>query len=228
MKKRYKTKMETVDMGILGKWTGKLNATSVFGVHWPLANRSKPKQLITPSAAQELHNMKWTLATLFASKIRDVAKIGYELDSRKKSLMGVSRLRDHLLYHAITGGKDGVTINYENVLVSLGVITPLLFVKLKLTAAGRGRLKWKNDQHQEDEVKLIRSADLIYLLIYNKTKDEVLKSGYVGQRSDELVNFELLPFEHNDELHCWAFAKSSTSKDVSDSSYIDDVAVVMP
>ena len=222
MKRTFKKRKGTLDLGVLGLWAGKINATSIFGI--PVPKRSAADKVnLTPSQSQQLHTMKFALATEFAGKICEVANIGFGLVVKRTQMSGINRLVQHLMSNAIVGNINNVSIKFYDVAVSEGDIFPLRFAWIKLVTIGMCKLNWKNEYSHWDEDKEIRESDRIYVVIYNETRGQVLKSGFVGQRSDEQATFEVIPFHQDDELHCWIFAKSLTTKEVSCSLYVADL-----
>jgi hypothetical protein len=103
------------------------------------AQKAKTETSLTPpSESQELHRLKWAMATPFESK-NEAARIGFRPESKKKSQTTINRL-----------------------------INPVFIPSLKLLPAGTGKLKWKDDRSRYE---VICDTDLIYLLVYNETKD---------------------------------------------------------
>ncbi|SEA51758.1 DUF6266 family protein [Pedobacter hartonius] len=195
-------------------------------IGFPLGKKRIRKPLLKdPTEVQALHRAKFGLATSFASKIKEAAQIGFTQGSKKKPYTCLNMLTAIILKYAIVGSMvEDVSLYYPTVAVSSGCRDHVLRPLLRLEPTGTGELEW---EIYVPDPQFADSADQIYLLIYNETKDEVIHSGYAGQRSDLKVKFEMVPFEYNDALHCWVFVKSCTNDDVSNSSYVHNVIIAL-
>lgn len=162
----------------------------------------------------DTQSLKVCLLNHFIAMIKAAVNIGF----KQRHRLAFQSAFKYNMKQTLIGNYPDMSLDYPAMLISKGKLPGFYRPKLSLATKGEGCLCWQPNEGRD-------GTNRVYILVFNVTRDKVLHSDYVGERSDQDVNFKLQKFEDGDELHCWAFFDAPVDLDVSTSNYIQNVTV---
>lgn len=179
------------------------------------ARRKKNKR--KPKPAQSL---RLSMVSTFISTIKKYTDIGFSKNRHGKAEFPLAV--QYNLEHAVTGINPNFSINYPEVVISLG----------------NREMAWSSRISCEDEKTLTVSweipdtanireigNDLAYVLLYNETKQRTISSGLQVTRSALSISLQIYPQLFGCIIHAYIFFVSPDKKFLSRSDYVGSAAI---
>ncbi|MFD0699949.1 DUF6266 family protein [Myroides pelagicus] len=213
--------MAEIKDGILGGVHGKVG--TVIGITWRGRHflRSLPSRSRTPASEKQLiQRNKMRLVSPFTSKIKNLVNKYYpKKQEGNRVLNGHEQLNSHLLKEGIET-IDGVPhLAIEKVLLSLGVLPPVVIKKINFLKDNRIKIQW------EDTLKnvLIKPDDRLTIVIYNDSIDAFHIASHLATRQEKYAHLSLPEKWKNGNFHFWSIWESSDNSVHSTSLYHETI-----
>lgn len=206
--------------GINGGFSGKIGNN--IGSRWRQVDymRSLPRPSSKPATeAQLTQRAKFALAVAFLSPIKDLLNIGFS-DLQQGKATGYNVALKHLLKNGTDGTYPDLEINFEEVLLSRGRLSPLFGLTLEEVAPGEATLSWEPKMNRFNAF----ADDEVIVLVYNKNKAffDIMEG---TTRADATVDFELPTVFSGDELVVWVIMGHREGIITSNSQYAGTLTV---
>lgn len=206
--------------GINGGFSGKIGNN--IGSRWRQVDymRSLPRPSNKPaSEAQLMQRAKFALSVAFLSPIKDLLNIGFS-DLQQAKATGYNIALKHMLKNGIVGAYPNLEIDFEEVQLSRGRISPLFGLKLEEVSPGQAALTWESKTNRFNAF----ADDEVIVLVYNKNKAffDIMEE---VTRNAESLNFELPTVFSGDELAVWVIMAHRDGVLTSSSQYAGTIAV---
>lgn len=167
-----------------------------------------------PTEAQATQQLKFGMATSFAHQLKQMINIG--LKSKTKKMTAINFSTRQILQNAIVGEYPQLKIDYAKVIISDGSLDMLKNCHAVTTVDGCLILTWEQDPYAG---KNVSGDDLIFLTVYNMTKNVCHNYPGAAKRSEMVLNMPLPYFSNDDTYHCWIFMASTNLRLMSTSTY---------
>jgi len=209
--------MAKFNKGILGGFSGRIGnvvGSNIFGIDVMRSyqpNVSNPK-----TTGQVSQRTKFSLVVQFLRQFNHVLSIGFKTKAINMSAFNAAVALN--LSKAVTGSAPDFSIDLPNLEIAQGSLPGPTIASITAAANTAISFSWNENNIPE----LTESGDKVYLLVYNKTKDQFMSSIEEATRVDKTL--EIYPddsvWETNDEIHTWMFLASADRSKISDSVYI--------
>lgn len=157
---------------------------------------------------------RFTLIIPFIDSIDHVFVYGFSEESSKKPFYKIVNAGLAINGELIGGTYPNLRINYHNLQVSEGLLTPpnaAIYLHKKVIA----RLEWN-----KEDIGRGRKGDKIYWMQYNATTNYTEVHEEINRRLRGYCDIKLHPTMLNDELHYWIFFTSPNRNQRSNSVYL--------
>jgi hypothetical protein len=211
--------MGKYSLGILGPFSGKIGV--VIGAFWRGIDymRSLPrKSNKPPTEAQLKQQMIFGLVMGFLRPIADLIKIGFQSNKSKGTPMNAASA--YHLENAITGVYPNLSIKFEKVMISKGVLPRVTSYDVATTVTGKIDFTWVNDAN----VKY--ASDLVTVVVFNPVKNLFVYLDGAAARSAQLYKLSVPADFSGDTVQMWLYFVSANSKQVSDSTYLGELELL--
>ncbi len=168
------------------------------------------------SEAQMEVRAKFRFVTQLIHKMGSVYKYGYQNYNTTKTPR--NNFFSQLYNEAVTGNRtDGYVVDYENVLVSRGLLLPTYSMTCSvLGAQHKVSFSWTDNAGQGDA----RGDDKIFCHLYNAGKGVGMLSVGVAERSAEAAQVEYPAAWAGDTVYVYVGWKKADGTDCSDSQMV--------
>ncbi|MDR0228787.1 MAG: DUF6266 family protein [Flavobacteriaceae bacterium] len=209
--------MAEIKDGILGGVHGKVG--TVIGITWRGRHflRSLPNKSHTPASEKQLmQRNKMRLVSPFTSKIKDFVNKYYpQKHEGNKILNGQEQLTSHLLKEGIETIDGEPHLAIEKVLLSLGVLPPVVIKKMNFLKDNRIKILWEDTLVNV----LIKPDDKLTIVGYNDSTDTFFVATHIATRQEKYAHFSLPTQWENGNIHFWSIWESTDHSICSTSIY---------
>jgi len=178
-----------------------------------MAKRPKKKKK-PPTEAQRAHYARFGMVNRFAGKITEALRVGLE---SQKYVTHVNTAVKMYMKDAVCGECPNYELDYAKVKIADGQLgsLPIRLAEIILSDVAVLTWRWREVSGGKDE-----SMHQLYVLLYNRTSDSVMFSGFTSQLLDKRAEFAVRPYQKSDEIHCWVFTYSKDLRATSNSQYL--------
>jgi hypothetical protein len=206
--------MATYKQGANGAFSGKVG--SVVGSNWRSVDYLKgmPKKSSKPITEPQLaQRLKFSLAPLYLSPIKDILNIGFK-DKQLNKITGYNAAVKAFLSQAIGGTYPDFVIDFSQVVISKGSL--LVFHGLNAVLQGNDLLlSWQSLLNRYNAF----ADDVLTVVLFNDNKKMYLV--YEGVQRDALTYTAVIGANFTgDVIYGWAFSVKRDSSSVSNSQYL--------
>lgn len=213
--------MARISKGILGGFVGRVGTVIGSERNGQYIISSIPKKSTkTPTDAQMSQREKFGVAVGFLQPINQLLKLGYKSSDPRLSSFNVAM--SYFIQNSITGAMDNYMVDYPNVLISRGALSPAFnavgtsidpaTLKINWSVLAVSGLSYPNDQ--------------TICLVYSPSKSMAIISNVNALRSTGELSVVLPDDFSGDTVHCWIGFLSSDKKERSTSSYAGEVTIM--
>lgn len=201
--------------GINGAYSGKVG--NVVGSNWRNIDyvRSLPKKSNKPASEKQLmQRMRFALGVAFLSPIKDILNLGYS-DYQQARASGYNLALRSLLQQGITGVYPDYEIDFENVQISKGSMSPLLGLTVDDSQSLSLEVNWHNITNRFNSFM----DDTVVVLLYDV--EDAMFSIYEGaERADEAYSISFPDIYAGKSIVGWAFVGHRDGIKTSSSQYL--------
>lgn len=212
--------MGTIKQGVFGGFSGGVG--NVIGGTWKGISymRIIPAKISNPrTERQKDQRLKFALTMKFLKPISQFLKIGFK--NYAVSMTGINAAMAYNIHNAVEGLYPEYSINYANVLVSCGILTPAFNSEVQSVSAGTVQFSWDDNSAELSASRL----DKTMLMVYNVLKGQAVCVIDKGVRSD-LSQIVTVPKSFfGDQVHCYIGFISEDDMEVSNSNYVGIVTI---
>lgn len=212
--------MAVFKKGINGAFSGTIGST--VGASWRHINymRSLPKPSKKPaSPAQLAQRAKFALAVNFLRSIKPLLNLGFS-DKLQGRQTGYNRALQLMIGIGIMGEYPDYAIDFANVALAQGGLSPAMSAVLVQTAPGQLRLSWDPTTNKYTSF----ADDEAVVVVYNVSKR--FMNVYDGtERSAGSMDISVPASFAGDELVAWAFMVHRDGEKTSDSVFAGTVVL---
>jgi hypothetical protein len=156
--------MARLNHPFLGQLSGKLGNLVIYQLNGKTVVREKPqwKKSYQATALQRLYQQKFKLATAALRPLLKVLDTGYGeyvTSTRKGFHLALSQT----LKSAMLETQGTVGVNYESILISSGVVSPVLHLQTSWVGTRELSLHWESQGNQGNA----KDSDLSWIVVYN-------------------------------------------------------------
>lgn len=213
--------MGRMQRGILGGFVGKVGTVIGSQRNGMDIISSLPKKS-SKAATQDQKDVrnKFGMAIAFMQPINQVLRLGFK--SSDPRLSPINLAVSYFIKNAITGATDAYEIDYPNVLISKGELSPGWNTLATATDPQEVKIGWTNTTSSG----LAQPDDEVLAVVYNASKGQHLMAiGGIMRSAGELV-LEM-PLDYTgDVVHSWLAFISKDKKLKSTSSYAGLVTIL--
>ena len=185
-----------------------------------MAKRPSKKRVAKPATEkQKLQRSNFSMVNKFTNQISAAIDIAFR---KPKKMSCVNMATRKYLKNAIIGDYPNNRIDYAKIVLGDGAGPTLINLSFTLSVAGPSVLNWVCPY--ADAVHF-NPWQQLYILLYNETGKNVMFTGFVGELSDGPAEFNVPPFNTNDEIHCWYFTYSKRQRFSSCSYYVNEFTI---
>lgn len=182
--------MARLNHPFLGQISGKLGNLVIYQLNGKTIVREKPqwKKSYQPTALQRLYQQKFKLATATLRPLNKLLNTGYGefvTPTRKGYHLALSQT----LTSAINETQGSVSVNFESILISSGVVSPVLNLQTEWIGARQLKLHWESQGNKGNS----KDSDLSWIVVYNP--DQGIAEEFTGEafRRSQSQTIELAP-----------------------------------
>lgn len=205
--------MGRIKKGILGGFSGKVG--SVVGASWKSIDyiRSLPASVRNPrTPAQVDQRSKFATVIKFLTKFTPILNIGFRNFANNQT--AINAAMSYHIHNAVIGQDGEYEIDYEKVMISRGPLYKPLLCEAMIDN-GEIAIGWDPKPLANGS-----SDDYAIVLLYNKTKDEVIVDVNGETRSRGYTGVDFHDHWLGDELEVYIGFVSDDGKLISDSMYM--------
>lgn len=185
-----------------------------------MANRPLKKRVPKPATEkQKLHRSNFAMVNKFTSKISAAINIAFK---KPKKMSPVNRATRQYLKNAIVGDYPDNRIDYAKIVLGDGPGPTFVKLSFALSVEGPSVINWVCPYAGS---MYFNPWEQLYILLYNGSSENVMFTGFAGELSDGKVEFDVVPFNPNDEIHCWYFTYNKRQRSSSRSCYLNDFTI---
>ena len=156
--------MARLNHSFLGQISGKLGNLVIYQLHGKTVVREKPqwKKSYQPTALQRLYQQKFKLASAALRPLNKVLDTGFgEFVSPTKK--GFHLALSQTLNSAMHESQGAFSVQYESILLSSGILSPVLNLQPAWSGTRELSLHWESQGNQGNS----RDSDLSWIVLYN-------------------------------------------------------------
>lgn len=201
--------------GINGAYSGKVG--NVIGSSWRSIDyvRSLPKKSNkAASTAQRAQRAKFKLVINLLTPISDVLNLGFS-DVNRTSTTAFNIAVQQALLNAVNGTYPTFSINYENIQISKGSLSPVLDLEVDMTTAQRLTLRWSTEVNRFSAF----ADDAIIVLLYH-IDDQQFSIYEEAKRTDGILQISFPPTAAGKNITGWVFMGHRDGVKTSNSQFI--------
>jgi hypothetical protein len=212
--------MARISKGILGGFVGRVGTVIGSERNGQYIISSIPKKSTkAPTNAQISQRNKFGIAVGFLQPINQLLKLGYKPTDQR--LSSFNEAMSYFIQNSIAGTMDNYVVDYPNVLISRGALSPAFNAVGASANPGELKINWSTAAMSG----LSNPNDETICLIYNPAKSFHFISNVSALRSTGELSV-LLPDDFSgDVVHCWIGFLSSDKKERSTSAYVGLVTI---
>ena len=158
---------------------------------------------------QQAQRLKFGLINKEISYMRELFKITFG------STGGVNKVISSAMHNAIVGTFPDFTFDYTQLKLSTGSVENIDYVNATLTEASTVKLTWSAELFFG-----ISPLDKVNVVLANPVKRNVLFEKAIATRVEGQCEVAFPEEWVEDEIHCWVYLTSESSKKTSNSQYI--------
>lgn len=182
--------MARLNHPFLGQISGKLGNLVIYQLNGKTVVREKPqwKKSYQPTDLQRLYQQKFKLATAALRPLNKVLDSGYgEFVTPTKK--GFHLALSQTLKSGMHESQGAVSVEYEFILLSSGVVSPVLNLQTEWIGARQLLLLWESQGNQGNA----KDSDLSWIVVYNP--DQGIAEEFTGEafRKSQSQTLELAP-----------------------------------
>ncbi len=212
--------MATIKQGINGPFSGGIG--NAVGSLWKGIGcmRSYAAKISNPRTdLQQDHRQKIAVTMKFLRPLTQFLNIGFKNYTDK--MTAINAAMSYNYHNALQGTYPDNTIDYHNVLIARGPLTPALNQEVVSTVAGTVIFTWDDNSDEADASPLDKSL----LVVYNQEKNQAVYFNGLTDRA-ELTQSVTVPNSFTgDQVHCYLGFITADGKLLSNSRYAGVVTV---
>ncbi len=212
--------MGTIKQGILGGFSGKVG--TVVGGSWKGISymRSQAQSVKNPrTEGQVSQRSKFALTLAFLKPITAYVRTGYKTYASKQTEFNAAM--SYIVKNAIVGDYPDYMIDYSQVLVSRGTLTP---ADNAAAAATDGKFTFSWDDNSA--TGSAQATDLAMPLVFNKDKGIAVFSTAAATRAEGTVDVNVPADWAGDAVELYLGFVSADGKTVANSMYVGEETVI--
>lgn len=179
--------------------------------------RSLPTKSKKPASELQLATYaKFALSATQLSPIKEVLNIGFG-DKKLMGITGYNAAVRNFIANSILGDYPNFTVDYENMKLSKGSLTPLM--RLSIEFSTELLIGWSFKPNTLNSF----ADDNVLVLVFNQTT-KVYTVDDSSTRADEGISIDI-GADYGDVVHAWAFCINRDKKTVSSSQYAGTITM---
>lgn len=205
--------MGTLKKGVFGGFSGKVG--NVVGVSWKGVDyiRSLPSKVNDPKTKSQVkQRSRFSVTMDFQRTITPFLRIGFQTHANGR-MTAFNAAMSYNMKFAVKGEHQDVVLDYPNVLVSRGPLSPAPSIHAEI-AGGELQVNWESTLLEN-----ARLNDIAMVLAYNPVKRRSVHDINAGKRANTKASLALPVVWKGDVVETYLAFKTADGVMVSDSVY---------